>query len=102
MSYSTISINSSTALPIQNNGIVIHKTGTTTTTAGDMKITGDLFIGERSLTVLLTEIERRLAIMHRNIELEYRWSRLHELAEEYKKLETELIEKEKIISILNK
>ena len=69
---------------------------------GDVTITGDLFVGKRSLTALLSEIEQRLSIIHRNMELESRWSRLRELAEEYKKVETELIEKEKIVSILTK
>lgn len=50
----------------------------------------------------LGKIEQRLGIINRNIMLENKYSQLRKLAEEYKNLETELLEKEKVWEILKK
>ena len=83
---------------------------TTTTTTdhhtlkvmGDADIKGDLKLKGRSLSDTLDAIERRLAILKPNVELEEKWNKLKELGDEYRKLEAEIIEKEKVWSILKK
>ncbi len=56
----------------------------------------------RDLEERLQKIEERLNIIHRNYELETRWSNLKQLGDQYKKLEQELVATEKVIAILEK
>ena len=51
---------------------------------------------------MLEKIDERLAILHPNPELEDRWDELKELGKRYKELEQEIIEKEKVWTILKK
>ena len=69
---------------------------------GDIKMGGDLIMKGKKLSEVLDNIEKRLAILRPNPELEERWENLKQLGEEYKALEAELIEKEKIWAILKK
>lgn len=67
---------------------------------GDAEITGDLKLDGVSLTKRFDKIEQMLGIVHSNLELEKRWQALKELGEQYRALERELIEKEKIWNTL--
>ena len=63
---------------------------------GNLKIQG-VDIGES-----LRKIEERLAILHPNTELEEKWENLKELGKMYRELEADILEKEKIYSILKR
>jgi hypothetical protein len=54
------------------------------------------------LSEVLDNIESRLAILHPNKELEEKWENLRSLREAYVELEREIIEKEKMWSILKR
>ena len=69
---------------------------------GDAEIDGDLKIKGKSLSEAIENIEKRLAILHPNKELEERWEQLKELGERYRELEKDILEKEKIWDILKK
>lgn len=68
----------------------------------DVDITGDLKIQGKSLKESLDRIEERLAILRPNEELEEKWENLRGLRKLYMELEAEIIEKEKMWSILKK
>lgn len=69
---------------------------------GDAEFEGDIKLKGKSLEETLTKIEERLAILHTNSKLEDKWEKLKELGNQYRELETDIIEKEKIWSILKK
>lgn len=75
-------------------------TSSNTSTAG---LAADkITLNGRDLEGRLQKIEERLNIIHRNYELETRWSNLKQLGEQYQKLEQELVATEKVIAILEK
>ena len=76
--------------------------GNSLSVKGNADFEGEVTIKGKSLTATLDKIEERLAILHPNPELEYRWDELKELSKRYKELEQELIEKEKVWAILQK
>ena len=76
--------------------------GATLKVNGDADFDGEVTIKGKNIADMFAKIEERLAILHPNPELEDRWDELKELAKRYKELEAELIEKEKIWSILKK
>lgn len=69
---------------------------------GDAEINGDLKINGKSIMKSLEAIEERLAILNPNPELEDRWQELRDLRNKYEQLEKEIIEKEKMWSLLKK
>lgn len=69
---------------------------------GDAEINGDLKINGKSIMKSLEAIEERLAILNPNPELEDRWQELRDLRNKYEQLEKEIIEKEKMWSMLKK
>jgi hypothetical protein len=69
---------------------------------GDAEIDGDLKVKGKSLLEAIENIEKRLAILHPNPELEERWEQLKALGEQYRELEKDILEKEKIWDILKK
>ena len=69
---------------------------------GDANFQGDLKLQGKSLKDSLDKIEERLAILHPNEELEEKWDQLRGLRQMYMELEAEIIEKEKMWSILKK
>ena len=69
---------------------------------GDAEIEGDLKIKGKSLSDVIDNIEKRLAILHPNKDLEERWEQLKALGEQYKELEKDILEKEKIWNTLKK
>ena len=76
--------------------------GATLKVNGNADFDGEVTIKGKNLTDMLEKIEERLAILHPNPELEDKWDELKELGKRYKELEAEIIEKEKIWSILKK
>jgi hypothetical protein len=107
-------LNGTSAMP----GQVLTSTGTSTQWAtitsdpslkgaslsvkGDADFEGEVTLKGKSLTDMFEKIEERLAILHPNPELEEKWDELKDLAKRYKELEAEIIEKEKMWSILKK
>lgn len=69
---------------------------------GDANIEGDLKLKGKSIKDSLEKIEERLAILHPNEELEEKWENLRGLRKMYMDLEAEIIEKEKMWSILKR
>ena len=76
--------------------------GATLSVKGNADFEGDITIKGKSLTDMLEKIDERLAILHPNPKLEDKWDELRELGKRYKELEAEIIEKEKVWSILKK
>jgi len=70
--------------------------------AGNADFDGDVTVKGKSLMQTLEKIEQKLAIFKQNPELEEKWDELRELAEKYKALEKDIIEKEKMWDILKK
>jgi len=77
-------------------------TGRTLTVNGDADISGNLKVGGKDIAESLELIEERLAILRPNEELEEKWDQLRGLRKAYMELEAEIIEKEKVWSILKK
>jgi hypothetical protein len=69
---------------------------------GNANFQGDLKLQGKSLKDSLDRIEERLAILRPNEELEEKWENLRGLRKLYMELEAEIIEKEKMWSILKK
>jgi hypothetical protein len=76
--------------------------GQTIQVKGDADFEGDVRIKGVNLTERLDEIEKRLAILRPNNDLEGRWEELKELGDKYRQLEQEILEKEKVWEILKK
>ena len=76
--------------------------GNTLKVKGDADFAGEVTIKGKSLTGMIEKIEERLAILHPNPELEDKWDELKELGKRYKELEAEIIEKERMWTILKK
>ena len=73
-------------------------------TAGDLKVhnEGDIKLGERSLKEFMDKVEERMNILRPNQELEEQWDELKKLGDSYRKLEKELLEKNKMWEALKK
>jgi len=56
----------------------------------------DININGESLMATLRSLEQRLNILRPNTELETEWDQLRELGDQYRQLETELMEKQKM------
>lgn len=72
------------------------------TVKGDATFEGNLKIKGVDLNDRFDEIEKRLAILRPNNDLEGRWEELKELGERYRQLEQEILEKEQVWDILKK
>ena len=79
---------------IQPAGVLLVK--------GDAEVEGDIKLKGKSLSATLSKLEERLSILHPNEKLEEKWEKLRELRKEYMELEADIIEKEKIWSILKR
>ena len=87
----------------KNNSVTIGDgSDSTLTVKGNAEFDGDIKLKGKSLDETLTRIEERLAILHPNIKLEKKWEKLKELGKEYRALEADILEKEKIIEILKR
>lgn len=62
----------------------------------------DLVINDISLVETLTRIEQRLNILQHNPKLEAEWDQLRELGNQYRELEKQLLEQEKMWQVLKK
>ena len=73
-------------------------------TAGDISVhnEGDIKLGDRSLKEFMDRVEERMNILQPNPELEEQWDELKQLGEQYRKLEQELLEKNKMWETLKK
>jgi len=69
---------------------------------GDAEFEGDIKLKGKSLADTLDNIEKRLAILHPNEKLEEKWEKLKELGDQYRALEKDILEKEKIWETLKK
>ena len=76
--------------------------GGTLQVSGGANIKGELTVKGVNLSERLDIIEQKLGILRPNSDLEGRWETLKSLGEEYRKLEKEILEKEKIWDILKK
>ena len=83
-------------------GNLTTSTGKSLQVEGDAEINGDLKVNGKSILSSLENIEERLAILNPNPELEDRWEELRGLRNKYQQLEKEIIEKEKMWSMLKK
>jgi hypothetical protein len=70
--------------------------------SGDATFDGEVTIRGVKLDERLTAIEERLGILRPNNDLEGKWEKLKALGEEYRKLEQEILEGEKIWATLKK
>jgi len=69
---------------------------------GDANFQGDVKIQGRSIMDTLDKIEERLAILRPNEVLEEKWEQLKELGKQYREMEKDILEKEKIWKILKR
>jgi hypothetical protein len=69
---------------------------------GDAEFKGEVTIRGVKLDERLTAIEERLGILRPNNDLEGKWEKLKALGEEYRKMEKEILEGEKIWATLKK
>ena len=72
------------------------------TIKGNAEFDGDIKLKGKSLDETLIRIEQRLAILHVNTRLEKKWKKLKELGDQYRELEADILEKEKIVEILKR
>lgn len=93
---------STTASTISNSTWNLNSTDSSFNVRGDAVITGDLTIKGISILETLESINKRLAILTPNMELEQRWKKLRELRQQYIDLEKDILEKEQIINILKR
>ena len=68
----------------------------------DAEFDGDIKIKGVSLLDRLDTIEERLAILRPNNDLESKWEKLKALGDEYRALEKDILEKEKIWDLIKK
>jgi hypothetical protein len=82
-----------------------------TTTKSNVHITGDgitmepaadIKIGDRSLKEFMNTVDEHLAILRPAPELEEKWDQLKDLRQQYETLKADILEKEKIMTILKK
>ena len=69
---------------------------------GDANFDGDVKIKGKSLSETLDRLEERLAILCPNESLEEKWEQLKDLRRQYREMEKDILEKEKIWEILKK
>lgn len=102
--YTIAGSNGTSALDWSNTTISVGSdlNGNTLDVKGDANFEGDIKVKGKSLIESIENIEKRLAILHPNPELEEKWERLKALGNMYRELEAEIIEKEEIWKILKK
>ena len=100
---STLYTNPTTPFITKNNSVTIGDgSDSTLTVKGNAEFDGDIKLKGKSLDETLTRIEQRLAILHVNTRLEKKWEKLKELGDQYRELEADILEKEKIVEILKR
>jgi hypothetical protein len=76
----------------------VHITGDGIT----MEPESDIKIGDRSLKEFMNTVDEHLAILRPALELEEKWDQLKDLRQQYETLKADILEKEKIMTILKK
>ena len=76
----------------------VHITGDGIT----MEPAADIKIGDRSLKEFMNTVDEHLAILRPAPELEEKWDQLKDLRQQYETLKADILEKEKIMTILKK
>jgi hypothetical protein len=100
---STLYPNITNPLISKNNNVTIgDSSDSVLTIKGNAEFDGDIKLKGKSLNETLTRIEQRLAILHVNTKLEKKWEKLKELGNQYRELEADILEKEKIVEILKR
>jgi hypothetical protein len=95
--------NTTTPYITKNNNVTIgDSSDSTLTVKGNAEFDGDIKLKGKSLDETLTRIEQRLAILYVNTRLEKKWEKLKELGDQYRELEADILEKEKIVEILKR
>ena len=95
--------NTTTPYITKNNSVTIGDgSDSTLIVKGNAEFDGDIKLKGKSLDETLTRIEQRLAILHINTKLEKKWEKLKELGNQYRELEADILEKEKIMEILKR
>ena len=82
-----------------------NNNSTNTLTAGQLSLNGvqaDIVINGVSLMSTLKLLQERLNILRPNPAIEAEWDQLRELGEQYRKLEAELLEKQRAWEILKR
>lgn len=90
---------------ISTNTVTWAQPGAVFEPGGTLELSGkqaDLVINGVSLSDTLKGIQDRLNMLQPNQELEAEWDQLHELGKQYRKLEAELLEKQRAWDILRK
>lgn len=96
----TFSLNSPSSI---NSTVLNNLSITTGQMKSDVYITNeDIFIQGVGLNERLSNIEKRLDILVINPKLEAKYEQLKKLGEEYRALEKDLLEKDKILDILKR
>lgn len=101
-SYGINSVSSPTTA-INNNSIyTINSTSQNASLSikGKAEFEDDITIKGKSLCKILDGIEKRLAILHVNEQLENRWQELKELGDRYRELEADIISREQMFKTL--
>jgi hypothetical protein len=93
----TVLSGSSGSLPYTMPGAFTTEASSKITLKGDQ---ADIEINGRSLTATIDSIERRLAILRPNTELEQEWQELQELGQRYRELEQEIQAKSETFNAL--
>ena len=77
--------------------------GTSTlSVSGDADVGGDIRVKGRSLAEFMDSVEQRLNMLRPNPQLEQEWDQLRELGEQYRALEQQLLEKERMWQTLKR
>jgi hypothetical protein len=87
------------------NSAIFESAAMTVEQSGRLELVGnqaDLVINGVSLTDSLKAIEQRLNILRVNDKLEAEWDQLRELGEQYRRLEAELVAKQRMWEIMKK
>ena len=93
------------AVTWQNSSISNPTADTLINAGGQIELRGDkadVVINGVSLKETLEGIQKRLNMLRPNAALEAEWDQLQELGEQYRKLEAELLEKQRMWSTLQK
>jgi predicted NACHT family NTPase len=70
--------------------------------ASSITVDGDILLNGISLQDTLKKIEERLGILHPNPKLESKWKLLKDLGDQYREIEKDLLDKEKMWELLKK
>ena len=99
----TYSITSSSSTSIYTSSVLDSSIIATGPMKSDVFITNeDIFVKGVGLSERLSQIEKRLDILVINPKLEAKYEQLKKLGEEYRALEKDLLEKDKILDILKR